>query len=383
MLVGGGTGGHITPLLAVAHELKTKDSDVRTVLVAEKHARFEALANSSSYVDEQRRVRAGKFRRYHGESWYTKILDVKTFVQNASDFFKTIGGFFDALKVIRDTKPDVAFIKGGFVSVPVGLACAIKRVPYITHDSDALPGLANRIISRWARFHAVGMPAEFYPYPKGKMQFVGIPLGSEWHSLGADDIKHYRRELHIPTDARVLCITGGSLGAERLNAGIEPVVTALIKDNPDLHVLHQTGDTKQKLYAQISSGLKERIKVKKFVDKMYVFTGSADVVLTRAGATTIAELSTQHKAVVLVPNPLLTGGHQLKNAKHLEELDAAEVITEAMLHNTTEAIERISSLLRSPERRQELGRKLGNMAKQDATSEIAAIVWQVAKKRVG
>lgn len=381
MLVGGGTGGHIKPLLAVAHELKKQGKNTRTVLVAEKGTKFDALAKSSTDIDVQERVRAGKFRRYHNERWYKKLLDIKTFGQNVTDFFRTIAGFFDALGVIRRTQPDVAFIKGGFVGVPMGLACAIRRVPYITHDSDTHPGLANRIIGRWARIHAVGMPEEFYAYPKAKMKFVGVPLGKEYHRVNEHDMLVYRERLDLPKSGQVITITGGSLGAQRLNIGMELVVGILVKEHPGLHILHQTGASAKQLYSSLDPELRKRIRTVDFVDDLACFTGAADLVVARAGATTISELAVQHKPVILVPNAELTGGHQLKNAKHLKRQGAVEILDETTLRHPTEAVEMIDSLLRNPRRRKELSQAIGKLSSDNAAASIATMIVSLLQER--
>lgn len=380
LLVGGGTGGHITPLLAVAHKLKESDSSISVVYVGEKNGKFDALTQHADDIDKKYLVSAGKFRRYHGESFGAKLFDFKTNWQNFCDVFRVIGGFFQALKVLRKTKPDVAFIKGGFIGVPVGLACALKKVPYITHDSDTLPGLANRIIGKWARLHALGMPKEYYNYPKGKMEFVGIPLGDQWR-LVDDKLKaHYRHDIGVEPSAKLLCIIGGSLGAQRLNEGLEPVVVRLLKDDKDLYVVHQTGKNSEGLYSEVDSGLKKRLIIKPFMDDVYLYTGAADVVVSRAGATSIAELATQAKATVLVPNPVLTGGHQVKNAKHLLDAGAVEIIEEdSLLHATSPVADRLAGLLRSEERQSELGRKLGTLAEHDSAKKIAQILTDIAK----
>lgn len=351
------------------------------MLVAEKATKFDVLAKSSTDIDVQERVRAGKFRRYHNEAWYKKMLDIKTFSQNIIDFFRTIAGFFDALGVIRRTQPDVAFIKGGFVGVPMGLACAMRGVPYITHDSDTHPGLANRIIGRWARVHAVGMPEEFYAYPKTKMRYVGVPLGKEYHRVSEHDMHAYRKKLDLPKSGQVITITGGSLGAQRLNIGMETVVGTLVKEHPGLHVLHQTGANATQLYSPLDPELRKRIRTVDFVEDMACFTGAADLVIARAGATTISELAVQHKPVILVPNAELTGGHQLKNAKHLERQGAVEILEETTLRHAAEAVETIDSLLRNPKRREELSQAIGKLSSDNAAASIAAMIVSLQQER--
>lgn len=379
LLVGGGTGGHITPLLAVAHKIKSTDSTTKVIYVGEKHGKFNSLTEHAKDIDKKYLVSAGKFRRYHGEGFFAKLFDFKTNWQNFCDVFRVIGGVFQSLKVLRQTKPDAAFIKGGFVGVPMGLACALKKVPYVTHDSDTVPGLANRLIGKWATLHALGMPEEYYDYPKGKMEFVGIPLSEQWHVVDEKLQTRYKHDIGVSKGFKLLTIIGGSLGAMRMNEGLESVVVRLLKDDDELFVVHQTGKMSSNLYADVDKGLKKRLVTKEFIDDVYLYTGAADVVVSRAGATSIAELASQAKATILIPNPVLTGGHQLKNAQHLREAGAVEVIEEGDLHHSGPVAEAIASLLRSDERRAELGRKLGTLAQYDAAEKIAKIISSVAK----
>lgn len=261
----------------------------------------------------------------------------------------------------------------------MGLACALKKVPYVTHDSDTVPGLANRLIGKWATLHALGMPEEYYDYPKGKMEFVGIPLSEQWHVVDEKLQTRYKHDIGVSKGFKLLTIIGGSLGAMRMNEGLESVVVRLLKDDDELFVVHQTGKMSSNLYADVDKGLKKRLVTKEFIDDVYLYTGAADVVVSRAGATSIAELASQAKATILIPNPVLTGGHQLKNAQHLREAGAVEVIEEGDLHHSGPVAEAIASLLRSDERRAELGRKLGTLAQYDAAEKIAKIISSVAK----
>jgi UDP-N-acetylglucosamine--N-acetylmuramyl-(pentapeptide) pyrophosphoryl-undecaprenol N-acetylglucosamine transferase len=159
LLSGGGTGGHITPILAVAHQLKQQDPTVKTVYVGEHGGKFASLLDGNTDIDEIKTIFAGKLRRYHGDSWFKRLFDVRANLLNLRDLFLFGVGLLQSLWLVKKINPDVVFLKGGFVGVPVGLSAALWHKPFVTHDSDALPGLANRIVSRWAKYHATGMPA--------------------------------------------------------------------------------------------------------------------------------------------------------------------------------------------------------------------------------
>jgi UDP-N-acetylglucosamine--N-acetylmuramyl-(pentapeptide) pyrophosphoryl-undecaprenol N-acetylglucosamine transferase len=369
LLVGGGSGGHITPLLAVAHKLKKKHSRATIDYVIEKGSKFSDMPSKSQDISTIHRIYAGKFRRYHGESFWQQVTDVQTMFLNIRDFFKMLGGCFEAFFLLRRLRPQIVFIKGGFVGVPIGLSCALLGIPYMTHDSDALPGLANRIIARWAHMHLVGMPEEFYSYPIEKMAFVGVPVGAEYSQVTKANKQEFRDQLDIPRDAKVICITGGSLGAQRLNTLLHPILEQLVTDDSSVFVLHQTGSDEPIYY----DGL-QHIAEHKFVHNLWVHTGAADVVITRAGATTIAELAAQQKAVILVPNPNLAGGHQLKNAEQLAAADAVEVLREEDLKDKKKSQKVISDLLSNTERKTKLAANLHKTVHRDSAELIVKLI---------
>ncbi len=378
-MVGGGSGGHVSPLLAVAHELKNIDPSCRLIYVGEKNGKFLRLAINSEYFDNIKTVRAGKFRRYHGESWFARITDFKTIFLNFRDIIYTLIGVFQSIYLLVKNKPKVVFIKGGFVGVPVGVACVILRTKFVTHDSDIVPGLANRIVSKWASWHAVGMPAENYEYDQNKIKFTGIPVPDNYTEINHRNKSDYRRQLSIPDNAHVVCVTGGSLGAFRMNTLVSPVLIEMLKENDKLYVIHQTGERSKELYANLSTKQKNNIIEADFFDDLYKYTGAADLVITRAGASTIASLALQKKPILIIPNPFLTGGHQLKNAKHLEESSAAVVILESQLETSNQLKKTILRILADTQYAKQLSDNLGKFAKPDAALDIANLLIKTAK----
>jgi UDP-N-acetylglucosamine--N-acetylmuramyl-(pentapeptide) pyrophosphoryl-undecaprenol N-acetylglucosamine transferase len=378
ILSGGGTGGHITPILAVAHELKRQDPAVRIVYIGEREGKFAGLLDQNTDIDEIKTVFAGKFRRYHGESWFKRLLDIKTNLMNVRDLFYFGIGFLQSIVIVKRLHPDAVFLKGGFVGVPVGLSAALWRIPFVTHDSDALPGLANRITARWAKYHATGMPAEFYQYPKDATVHVGVLVSTSYQPISEEIQKQYRSQIGIPEDAEVLLITGGSLGATVINQAIRSIVPHILENDPKLHVVHQVGKGKLGVYADFSH---ERLQVLEFLQPMHAYTGASDVVVSRAGANTIAELGVQGRAVILVPNPILTGGHQTKNAEHLLEKQAVVVVPESELATGGAALEAaITDLLTDVNKRKVLGQALQSITIPDAASKLATLLLEVAAK---
>ena len=383
-MTGGGSGGHITPILAVAHEIKQKQPNAEIIYIGVHGDSLGDLPSRDPNIDKVITVRAGKLRRYHGEG-LKQLLDIPTLLKNIRDVFYTLWGICQSFVLIKKLKPNVVFIKGGFVGVPVGLAAALWRVPYVTHDSDALPGLANRIVAPWAKVHAVALPKEVYAYPPAKTVTVGVPISHNYHKLAASEIEALRNKLGLSHYAKVILITGGGLGAQRLNDAVADCVSDLLARYPKLAIVHLAGRNKdqplRKFYnAKLSPQDQPRVIVKDFVSNLYEYSGAADVVITRAGGTSMAEFAAQAKACVVVPNPFLTGGHQLKNAKVLADRKAIKMVREDdMVADHFALMPPLTELLDQPARAQELGDRLSAIEHSDAASKLAMVLLEVAQ----
>ena len=379
ILTGGGSGGHITPILAVAHELKQLKPDVRLVYIGQKGDKLGDLPRQDPNIDAAYSVRAGKFRRYHGEG-FKQFLDIKTLLKNIRDVVYVVIGFFQSYFLLRKLHPDSIFIKGGFVGVPVGLAAALHKIPYITHDSDALPGLANRIISRWAFVHAVALPKEVYKYPQNKTVTVGVPIHANYQPVTSDIQIKYRNDIGLGKYQKIVLITGGGLGAQRLNIYAAEVIPAILQQYQDLAIVHTVGRGNEQKMSDIykqrlnSSDLK-RVIVAGYLTDLFKYSAAADVIIARAGATNLAEFAVQGKACVIVPNPQLTGGHQLKNADYLVDHKAIEVVTEeALASNISVLKSAVQNLLDNNSLRIEMGKNLSDFAQPNAAILLAQLL---------
>jgi UDP-N-acetylglucosamine--N-acetylmuramyl-(pentapeptide) pyrophosphoryl-undecaprenol N-acetylglucosamine transferase len=305
--------------------------------------------------------------------------------KNLRDAAYVLIGLWQSFKLLGKLRPDVVFIKGGFVGVPVGLAAALRRIPYVTHDSDALPGLANRIVAPWARVHAVALPKEVYQYPADRTVTVGVPVLHHFAPVTTQQMRALRHVLKLDEASQVLLITGGGLGAQRLNDAVITCMPELLNRYSDLHVVHIAGrqletEVRQRYRQELQAKDTHRVTVKGFVTNMYQYSGAADVIVTRAGGSAIAEFAAQAKATVVVPNPLLTGGHQLKNAKVLADRKAVRLVSEATLRDDHRALmPAITELLDSPEKAALLGKRLSSLAQPDAAHQLAVVLLEVAK----
>lgn len=350
--------------------------------MTERGSKFVDLTRNSQLFNSRHYIFAGKLRRYHGQSWFRRSLDVRTNLFNLRDAFLLLVGVWQAIWLLKRLRPDVIFIKGGFVGVPVGLAAALWRIPFVTHDSDALPGLANRLVGRWACLHATGMPPQFYTYPTAKIRYVGVLVGETYRPVTEQLQAQYRQQLNLPTTALVVTITGGSLGAQRLNRVVCQIAPALLEQFPQLYIIHQVGRGNQRVYGLYAH---PRLQVFEFLNNMQCYTGAADVVITRAGTTAVAELGVQGKAIIVVPNPLLTEGHQLKNAHYWAEQQAAVVVGEADLQASQGQVlsQALAQLLSQPGLRRQLGQHLQAITIPDATDRLVKLLLDIAKAKGG
>ncbi len=379
VVVGGGSGGHITPLLAVAHELKLIKPDCEIIYIGQKGDSLGSVPANDPDVDKVYTVRAGKLRRYHGEG-LRQLLDLPTLFKNLRDGWFVLVGTGQSYALLRRLKPQVIFTRGSFVSVPVALAAAALRIPYITHDSDAIPSLANRLIARWAAWHAVALPKEIYPYPQAKTITVGVPISHKYHKLDAAEKAALRSRLGLRETQKVVLVTGGGNGAQRLNNAVAAVAGQLLATYGDLVLIHLSGksleqDLSNRYDELLEPHVRQQVKVIGFTSILHEYSGIAEVIVARAGGTSMAEFAAQAKACVIVPNPQLTGGHQPKNAQVLADRQAIQVIEEAaLLKDPQIMLKSLIGLLDDPVKAQQLGDSLYLTAQPDSAHKLARLL---------
>jgi UDP-N-acetylglucosamine--N-acetylmuramyl-(pentapeptide) pyrophosphoryl-undecaprenol N-acetylglucosamine transferase len=256
----------------------------------------------------------------------------------------------------------------------------------VTHDSDALPGLANRIIARWARLHAVGQPVTMYHYPVERTVEVGVPVQETYEPVTEAAQADFRRQLGLAGYDKIVCVAGGGLGAQRINQALVAIAPRLLAAFPDLAVIHQVGRAHELTVAAdyaaaLAPNERERVLIKGFVTDMYRLSGAADVIISRAGATNMAEFALQGKAAIIIPNPYLTGGHQLKNAQVLADRHAIVVLPESeMLAQPDRLLELVTDLLKQPAKRHQLAAAVHRLAHPDAAHRLAVLLLEEGKK---
>ena len=304
LLSGGGTAGHITPLLAVAKELHGLDPETIIEFIGQSGDTNVSIAQSDMHISKIHTVQAGKFRRFHSLTLLQNILNLKVNLLNLRDFFKLCVGFVQSILLLVKIRPDVIFFKGGFVVVPIGFAARLLRVPYMTHDSDALPGLANRLIAKGAKFNAVANK-HVTAYPSTKTVIAGIPLVEEYSTRSGVSQKKYKLLLGFPDDSLVLFVYTGTRGARVIDDALDDIVPRLLKKYERLHVAIVFGrlneDSFDRKFTGLSVSMSKRVRKLKFIQNAYDYIAAADVIIGRAGATTMAEFATVGRATILIP----------------------------------------------------------------------------------
>lgn len=324
------------------------------------------------------RIYAGKLRRYHGISILRQLLDIQTTLLNFRDAFFILIGIIQTFYYAMKWQPDVIFTKGGFVCLPAGIVARILGIPLVTHDSDMRPGLTNRIISRWASAIATGAPIENYPYDPKKTHFVGVPIDSSFRPFTLSEQLEARHEYgFIDIERPLVVATGGGLGARRINEAIVAIAPELTKH---ANILHITG---QRNYNDVVASAPElhEYEIVPFIHTgMVKVLGAADVVVTRASATTLLELAGLAKPTIAIPSAVL--GDQLKNGNAYAEAGAVILCEETtFVGNPQKLSELILSLLRNSKKRQELSQRIHQLARPHAAIDTAALIVAAMKDK--
>jgi UDP-N-acetylglucosamine--N-acetylmuramyl-(pentapeptide) pyrophosphoryl-undecaprenol N-acetylglucosamine transferase len=381
LAVGGGSGGHVTPVVAVLRELKRRDPNVDIRFWCDRKFAPQAKSIMHHFDDTipVQSIFSGKFRRYHTLPLWRQLLRPVTIVfPNLRDIFFVICGFVQSFFKLLIWRPDVVFTKGGYVCLPVGLAAKILRIPLVIHDSDAHPGLTNRVLSRWATAIATGAPLEYYPYPKNISRYVGIPIAGEFVPMSDAVRKAAKDQLGLDHKRPLVVITGGGLGAGRMNDAVAENLDDLMSmasiflisgasQYDELRATTPQNDERFQLHAFISQG-------------MATILGAADIVVARAGATTILELAALARPTVLIPNSYLTAGHQLKNAAIYAKKNAVVVLDEHQLEAQPELlVTTLADGLIHPAKREKMAEALHGFAKPTAARDMADMIIEAAK----
>lgn len=312
VLTGGGTGGHVYPVVAVAAAVKALDPQTKFLWIgsADGQEREVAKASGIRFVS----VPTGKFRRYFS-------------LANIIDVFKVPVGVIKAWLRLGAFRPDVIFSKGGFVSYPVVIAAWLRDIPILEHETDYVPGLANRKLARKATLIATSFPVLAAELPYNKTVLTGQPIRPETLQGSTD---RAREMFKLPKDDRlVLAIFGGSQGAQAVNEVIGQLLPELL---PHYQIIHQVGPKNEEFGKELEQKYGQRgYRARGFLtDELADVYALADVVVSRASGQ-IHELAALGKPAVLVPLPGSASDHQAKNAEAFAKQHAAIVLEPANL----------------------------------------------------
>jgi UDP-N-acetylglucosamine--N-acetylmuramyl-(pentapeptide) pyrophosphoryl-undecaprenol N-acetylglucosamine transferase len=390
VIVGGGSGGHITPAIAVAEEiLKQKPRTKIEFWTDRKYfANFKKIITLSGMKADVRQMAVvGKFRRYTHMKFldYLHPRNFHILWQNVLDFFKFIVALVESFFKLLFGRPDVIFLKGGFVSLPVGLVARLLQISYVIHESDTVPGLTSRLLAPGARKIATGMPissGELKKYGEEKLEWVGIPVSEDFRPVSSKEQRELKEELGFEASRPLILVTGGSQGSSHINETIAKILPEVLEIS-SLILIAGRSKYQDMIGLKKHEGWEEgkitsNFRMFEFRTDMAKLMGAADLIISRSGATTIAEMAAMRKAAILVPYGVLPGKHQTKNAEQMAFDGVARVIDDReMVDHPEEMLKLIQGLVKSETEMNELGEKLGKIARTDAAEKLAEIILKV------
>ncbi|OAG27991.1 undecaprenyldiphospho-muramoylpentapeptide beta-N-acetylglucosaminyltransferase [Thermodesulfatator autotrophicus] len=340
VITGGGTGGHLFPALAVAEEIVARGGKV--LLVGSGRKIEKLVATKTPYQVSYLPVEG-----VLGRSMGSKIRAM-------AKMFLATG---KALKILKRFSPQVVLGVGGYASVPIMLAASLLKIKRAIHEQNAIPGRANLLLAKLAHRIFITFP-ESQAYFSGKRTVItGLPIRKE---LTCGQREH---------DGIGLLVTGGSQGAHRLNKLVAEIFPRLVEKVPAVRLFHQTGERDFNWVKEAYRPFLERVVVKPFFHDMGWAYAQADLVLARAGASTVAEVAILQKPAVFIPYPYAINDHQFYNAQVLVRREGAFVMRENEL-SEEKLLHTLSSLLADEERRQKMARNLSGVLPENATERI-------------
>ena len=359
ILSGGGTGGHIYPAIAIANELKLRFPDAEFLFVGAKDK-----------MEMQKVPQAG----YNIRGLWIAGLQRKFTFDNTMFPVKLITSLLKARRIIAEFKPDVVIGTGGFASGPLLQVAAIAGIPSVIQEQNSYPGITNKLLSKKANKICVAYENLERFFPKGKIIVTGNPVRQD---LLVTDRKSLRKEaiahLNLDVDKKTLLVLGGSLGSRRINQLIAKEMVDFVAQN--VQVIWQCGKFYYEEYKHYDNNA--NIKVMAFIDRMDLVYAAADIVISRAGASSVSELCLVGKPVIFIPSPNVAEDHQTKNAQAIVDKKGALLLKEAELDTRFETV--FNGLLSNENLQQELSQNIAKLAKPDATKDIVEEIVKLIK----
>lgn len=359
LIAGGGTGGHVFPGIALAEEVVGRHPDNDVVFVGTSRGLEASVVPAAGFPIELIDV---------------KGLKGKGLLSILAGLLVLPRAFLQCWRVLRRWQPDVVVGVGGYASGPVVLTAWVLRIPTAVQEQNALPGFTNRLLGRFVDAAFTAFPEAGRHFARRKVHQLGNPIRRQL-------LDNYMRPSSAHDRQRLL-VFGGSQGAHALNMRVIEALPHLADLRESLRITHQTGSRDRE---QVEKGYRAcgfEPDVRDFIEDMSGAYAESDLVVCRAGATTLAELTVCKKPSILVPFPLAADNHQVMNARSLVDAGAAVMIEERDLTGELLASE-IRSVLRSPARREAMARAAGKLGSPQAAGEITDVCTELVARRWG
>jgi len=357
IIAGGGTGGHLFPGIAVAREIQRRSKDAEVLFVGAEQGIESRLVPQEGFP--LRCLPAGSMKGKLG------------LLARVRNFAATVKGILGAKKILKEFRPAVVIGVGGYASFPMLGAAILKGYPRIIMEQNAVPGLANRMLGRWVDFAAVTDPATS-SYFGSRAVVTGNPIRPQFKSIGG---KNHRPPYQI-------LIFGGSQGARAINTAVREMLPLLADLKGQLRFTHQTGESQLEETRAAYAAAGFDADVRPFFGEFHQKYADADLIISRAGATTVAEIKASGRAAVLVPFPFAADDHQTRNAESMVNEGAAIMIRNEDL-NGEKLASTMRSLLSDIPRLQEMERNARRIAVLDAEQRIVDLAEKAVAQRSG
>ena len=356
ILSGGGTGGHIYPAIAIANELKSRFPDSEFLFVG-----------AQDKMEMQKVPQSG----YAIKGLWIAGLQRKLTFQNALFPVKLLSSLWKSRKIIKQFKPNVVIGTGGFASGPLLQMANMMNIPTVIQEQNSFPGITNKLLSKKANKICVAYENLERFFPKEKMILTGNPVRQDLidiESKRAEAISYF----NLDVSKKTLLVLGGSLGARRVNQLIEKELESIVLQN--VQVIWQCGKLYFEDYKKFNGS---NVQVVAFIDRMDLVYAAADVVISRAGASSVSELCIVGKPVIFIPSPNVAEDHQTKNAKSIVDKEGAIMIKESELNDNFSTI--FNTLLEDENQQKKLSKKIKQLALPNATRQIVDEITKLIK----
>ncbi|MEN8153791.1 MAG: murein biosynthesis integral membrane protein MurJ [Acidobacteriota bacterium] len=386
VLTGGGTGGHVYPNIAIYEALNKEFPDSKFLYIGSHGGVERKILKSISKPVE--------FRSVSSKGIPNKIKSFSTFVSLFKITIGTVKSFF----ILKKFKPDIVIGSGGYVAAPVLIAASLLKLKIFVHEQNAIPGRLNRFIARFAMKIGVSFKSTLKFFPPGKGVYTGYPLRNLILKKESNNIKE---KLKIPENNKVIFAFGGSKGARTINNVISEIIPELIKQE-NLTLILSTGrgyhnykayeDTIKKIeLKKIDPDIKGKLIIREYFDNIDEIYSISDLVIARAGAGTIEEISQLRLPSIIIPKIDLPGDHQIINAKEFEKTGGAEVVFEEieLINNKREIIvpenvlfNKINLLINSESRLMQMKNALEKIERINSAEKIIDEIKNLTEKKI-